>query len=555
MNEPSPPQKPKPPEKPAWFRQSAPVGDVAAMSANATAPSASKGKPKVAARRPTSKLAINVPQFFLTLKSEGSVAADQPSFGERLRHEWSTNRDGLLTSIVLHGGLLILFALYALPSGGKGRPAILDVGWTAAPSAKDLAATTQPVKIDTQLAPVKTATSLSEVKVKPKEPSSDDVKPGPGENSAKPVEVGGSLSARTGNGRAVIWQDLKIDQKSERGIGAGLAWLVRQQEKGGNWKLHEGYPDPGETTIRTDAGATALALLAFLGDGHTPSEGTHAKAVAKGVAFLKSIQKTDGDYHDHQELGRQTAFYAHSQATIAMCEAYALTNDPSLKTSCERAVKFLLNSQHPKDGGWRYQPQTGESMGDLSVTGWALMALHTARIAKLNVPMDNFERAALFLESVSEQGGSRYKYQPNDPSEKVSAAMTAEGLLCRQWLGWPKDHPPQNDALSFLLSDDNRPTWAPGRRNVYAWYYTANALHNVGGPNWEAWYQHTSQLILQNQIAGSGEVGGSWHPNKPPGSNEEYASKAGRLYMTALCLLVLESPIRHAPIYDPKKTQ
>ena len=550
MTEPSPPQKPKPPEKPAWFRQ--PASAEKPAEASAVPPAAVKSKPKASIKRAATILAANVPQFFLTLKADGSLLPDKPSLLARLRHEWSTNRDGLLTSVALHGGLLVLFALYVLPAGGAGRPAILDVGWTATPSAKDLAAIAQPVRIDTQVGPVKTSSNLSEVKAKPKEPSTTDAKPGPGDNTANPVEVGGSLAARSGSGRAVIWQDLKIDQKNERGIGAGLAWLARQQEKGGNWKLHEGYPDPGETTIRTDAGATALALLSFLGDGHTTTEGTHAKAVAKGVAFLKSIQKADGDYHDHQELGRQTAFYAHSQATIAMCEAYALTGDPSLKSSCERAVKFLLNSQHPKDGGWRYQPQSGESMGDLSVTGWALMALHTARIAKLNVPIDNFERAALFLESVSEQGGSRYKYQPNDPPEKVSAAMTAEGLLCRQWLGWPKDHLPQKEAVTFLLSDENRATWAPGRRNVYAWYYTANALHNVGGPNWEAWYQHTSQLILQNQVTGGGEVGGSWHPNKPPGSNEEYSAKAGRLYMTALCLLVLESPIRHAPIYKEK---
>jgi hypothetical protein len=167
--------------------------------------------------------------------------------------------------------------------------------------------------------------------------------------------------------------------------------------------------------------------------------------------------------------------------------------------------------------------------------------------------MDNFERATLFLETVSEQNGARYKYQPNDPLEKVSPAMTAEGLLCRQWLGWAKDHPSQRDAIAYLLSEENRPTWAPGRRNVYAWYYTAQVLHNVGGPEWQEWYQHTSQLILQNQNPGGGEVGGSWNPNKPPGSNEEYAGKAGRLYLTALSLLVLETPIRHAAIYKPKE--
>jgi hypothetical protein len=74
-------------------------------------------------------------------------------------------------------------------------------------------------------------------------------------------------------------------------------------------------------------------------------------------------------------------------------------------------------------------------------------------------------------------------------------------------------------------------------------------LHNIGGAAWEQWYQHTSQLILQNQLTGGGEIGGSWHPAKPPGANEEYANKAGRLYLTAMCLLVLETPIRHRPVY------
>ena len=552
MSEPSP-QSP-PPEKPKWFRRPATGADEAtiienAKPAEASAPTAS---PKVKASKPAvraKRVVANVPQFFLTLNPDEFAAHSQMTWKERLRHQWETNREGFLTSLGLHGLLVLIFALYLLPMSGQGRPAILDVGWTPIPSAAAKEAMTKPVKIESLIGPVKTTAGVSEAKAKKKESTADEAKHGPGENAAKPVEVGGALAARTGEGRAVIWQDLKID-KSERGIGAGLAWLVRQQEKGGNWKLHEGYPDPSERVIRTDAGATALALLAFLGDGHTPNEGQHAKVVAKGVAFLKSIQKASGDYHDHEELGRQTAFYAHSQATIAMCEAYALTRDPSLKASCERAIKFLLESQHPRDGGWRYQPQNGESMGDLSVTGWALMALHSARIAKINVPMDNFERATLFLETVSEQNGARYKYQPNDPLEKVSPAMTAEGLLCRQWLGWPKDHPSQRDAIAYLLSEANRPTWAPGRRNVYAWYYTAQVLHNVGGPEWQEWYQHTSQLILQNQNPGGGEVGGSWNPNKPPGSNEEYAAKAGRLYLTALSLLVLETPIRHAAIYE-----
>lgn len=594
MSEPT--SRSQPPEKPAWLqRPKANVADgsgespasrepVAAASKSVESPSAaiqtsSKRPTNPAGRKRPAKsperieprsplpLSVRVLRFVIGGSMElGTVPADL-SASQLLRLWWKSNRTGFLASLGLHALLLVVFAIWALPQVITPKNFVLDGFSTIGPAGDS--GPEGPIQINAKITPVdlpsgrgtsKTASDSTEITL---EKSLDS----PGSGTVKPVDVGGALAGRGsgdggaggggsggGGGKGGIWQGLGVGTKPPTGIAAGLAWLVRQQEKGGNWKLHEGYPDAGERVIRTDAGATALALLALLGDGNTTIEGPHAKAVAKGVAYLKSIQKANGDYHDHEELGRQTAFYAHSQATIAMCEAYALTREASLKSSCERAVRFLLDSQHPQNGGWRYQPQSGESMGDLSVTGWALMALHSARIAKLSVPFDNFERASLFLESVSEQNGARYKYQPNDPLEKVSPAMTAEGLLCRQWLGWPKDHPSQTDALKYLLSEENKPSWAPGRRNVYAWYYTAQVLHNVGGPEWQAWYQHTSELILKGQVSGGGEVGGSWHPTKPPGSNEEYATKAGRLYLTAMCLLVLETPIRHAAIYEPTKT-
>ena len=340
-----------------------------------------------------------------------------------------------------------------------------------------------------------------------------------------------------------------------RCIDAGAGWLVRQQSKGGNWQLHTGYPDAGESVIRTDAGATALALLVLLGDGNTHLAGPHKEPVRKGLTWLRSIQKSDGDYHDHVELGRQTAFYAHSQATLAMCEAYALTGDPALKDSATKAVGFLLASQHPSKGGWRYQPQDDKSMGDLSVTGWCLMALHTARMAKIDIPSETFGGASAFLDSVEVSNGSRYKYLPNDPNNKMSPAMTAEGLLCRQWLGWPKNWPAMNDGVKFLLAPEQAPQWAAGRRNVYEWYYVAQTLHNIGGDDWKNWYGPVARLIIDHQKkAGSNkaptDIMGSWGPKDPRGANEEYSEKAGRLYLTALCLLVLETPYRHTPVYE-----
>jgi hypothetical protein len=279
--------------------------------------------------------------------------------------------------------------------------------------------------------------------------------------------------------------------------------------------------------------------------------------VRKGLDWLVDTQdRSTGDLHDQrQEEGRQPAFYAHAMGTIVLCETLALTDDDRYRRAAQMAVDYLLSAQHPDFGGWKYRPISLRMVGDLSVTGWALMALHTARMAGLEVPPGDFERAAAFLDSVQVQDGARYKYEPLDPATRATAALTAEGLLCRQWLGWPKDHPPLKDGVLWLLDDEHRPEWSAGRRNVYGWYYTAQLLHNMGGDTWQSWYPPVRDLIVKHQVSGGSskspnDVRGSWHPTLPPGLGEEYGDKAGRLYVTALCLLILETPYRHRPIYE-----
>ena len=62
--------------------------------------------------------------------------------------------------------------------------------------------------------------------------------------------------------------------------------------------------------------------------------------------------------------------------------------------------------------------------------------------------------------------------------------MTAEALLCRIYLGWTKADPPLMEGVRWLL--DNHPP-AADSPNVYYWYYGTQALHHVGGDEWERW--------------------------------------------------------------------
>ncbi len=466
---------------------------------------------------------------------------------ERVRQDAPEGGKGLGVSFALHAVALAVLSSIMIHRPGADGDLLLDLGWSV-PGRK--VPESVPDRVPLRL---ESLTKLPKQTAAPK-PKDTPPKKSPGPN-VRPVGVGGMLSGRGSGQRAGMLQEHGGDKKSERAVAQGLAWLARHQLSGGNWKLETGYPDAGYRNLRTDTGATALALLAFLGSGSTHADGPHQEVVARGIRWLVGIQKNNGDFHDHIEEGRQTAYYAHAQATIVLCEALALTGDRTLREPAERAVKFLLDSQHPTNGGWRYRPQTVETSGDLSVTGWVLMALNTARMAEIDVPDEAFFRTSEFIDSVQEDAGARYKYEPADPASRVTVAMTAEGLLCRQWLGWEKDGIAMHSGVAFAMRPQHMPEWSEGRRNVYAWYYTAQMLHNIGGGNWNRWFAQAIEAITENQVRvgntrePSKDVRGSWHPTDPVGANEEYGRQGGRLYITCMCLLILETPYRHAAIY------
>ncbi len=487
---------------------------------------------------------------------------------EKLQRVWFSLGTGVGVSVGLHAVILIAMGLvvYQLPRNDSVDTYIAD--WF---DSSHLPASTKgrrkPVGLPVNITAVPATGGPGSAK---KAPLPSELAPpvgaGPG---VKPVNVGqGALGNRkigtggTGrgvgaNGGGMGLEGLGGSNASQRAVKAGLAWLARQQTSEGKWELHQGYPDAAPRYMRTDTGATALALLAFLGTGDTAEQGEYAPQIKKGLRWIISQQDPDtGDLHDQrQEEGRAPAFYAHSMATMALCESIVLTGDPSLRDPAERAVQYLLFAQHPDYGGWKYRPISKTMVGDMSVTGWALMALHTARMAGIEVSTADFQRASAFIDSVQEHGGSRYKYEPTDPAETFSTALTAEGLLCRQWFGWPKDHPPMQDGVRYLLAPENQPVWSAGNRNLYGWYYTAQMLHNIGGEPWQTWFPPVRDLIVKHQMTGGSSKGdqdvrGSWSPNQPEGMPREYAERGGRLYVTAFAILILETPYRHRPLYD-----
>lgn len=471
----------------------------------------------------------------------------EPELTEQIIGEVKRDLPGVLASLGVHAVVLLLFALIPILLEQPAPERIISLEWaTAAPQR------TQPQALVQLSAPIQLTRPTPAAAAPPRvEPAPTD-DPAPQEVPVAPVVVSSSLGGRTQKtGPAAAAAG--VNDESRQALDRALRWLAKQQRPDGRWSLDGPYADGAtRTRFSTDVGATALALLAFLGDGHTHQSGEFTDVVGKGLTWLKTQQRSDGEIYDGSEEGEEPSVYSHAISTIVLCESLALTGDEQFRGPAVKAVAFLTAAQNPVRGGWRYRPLSESGEGDLSVTGWALMALHTARMAGLDVNPEAFLLASSFLDRCQEQprDPSRYKYMPTYPPDRGQrASMTASGLLARQWLGWPRQYPPLTSGVSYLLSDEAAPEWDNGHRNVYAWYYQAQVLHNLGGEKWREWFARLQQTVVSRQQT-TGKESGSWHPTRPAGSNHEWSAVVGRLYVTVMCVLILETPFRHAPLYE-----
>lgn len=327
--------------------------------------------------------------------------------------------------------------------------------------------------------------------------------------------------------------------ETEAAVKRGLVWLVEHQYADGHWSLHQLDPPEkklpatsGAGGIASDTAATGLGLLPFLGSGHTHLAGEYQPVVTKAVSWLVERQKPDGNLFT--DAPSNAFMYSHGIASIALCEAYGLSQDERLRDPAQRALNFIVAAQHAGTGGWRYRP--GEP-GDTSVVGWQVMALKSGEMAGLDVPKASLELANKWLTSAAGTGGSLGTFGYQGPGG--SPAMTAEGLLCRQFLGTRRNDPFLLAGANFLLQHLPQ----AGAESSYYWYYATQVMYHMQGDYWTAWNERLRDLLVSTQIK-DGHQSGTWDPR------DGWEQSGGRLYATSLRLLMLEVYYRHLPLYQ-----
>ncbi len=351
------------------------------------------------------------------------------------------------------------------------------------------------------------------------------------------------FSGRSAASRAALLRREGGTAESEEAVERGLEWLARHQAPAGYWSLDirnhctEG-PCPGSASKSSDTAATGLALLPMLGAGHTHLEpGRYRASVERGLRWLVSVQQPSGELF----LGgsENTRMYSHAIAAMAICEAYAMTQDPNLRGPAQGAIDFIVMAQNQVDGGWRYAPGM---RGDTSVFGWQLFCLRSASLAGLTVPNNVVIGCSNYLDAAAADPlGATYSYTPGGRPRPV---MTAEALLCRQYLGWRKS----SRSLRAGAGEVYKHLMTSGERNIYYWYYATQLLHNLGGETWKRWNRRIREELIQTQMTGDDCDRGSWSPVIP--EVDRWGQSAGRLYTTSLSLLTLEVYYRYLPLYE-----
>jgi hypothetical protein len=415
------------------------------------------------------------------------------------------------------------------------------------------------------------------------------------------INFGSEFGGRSSGARGALVRAGGGTPQSEAAVEKGLEWLQRHQQSDGSWSFDHRINNTcaqecsQEGTLHDcPTGATAMALLAFLGAGHTPDQGKYKDEVKKGLLYLRrsmQIDENGGDLRGEASNRMHSGMYVQGLATIALCEAYAMSvpqatppaaeqntgknrgeiieaerdesDEPTevkiekrrskqarktarkparrkstrvskaigLEEAAQQAIDFIMNAQDPNGGGWRYVPLM---KGDTSVVGWQVMALQSARAGSLSTRPEVFERVQYFLDSVSAEEGSQYGYMSPQIGQH---STTAIGLLCRMYVGWNRDNPGLRRGVEILSEV------GPDFGDMYYNYYATQVMHHWGGEAWQKWNATMRDHLVYTQVK-DGHAAGSWNVA------DAHGTQGGRLYMTCLCIMTLEVYYRHLPLYQ-----
>jgi len=307
-------------------------------------------------------------------------------------------------------------------------------------------------------------------------------------------------------------------------VRKGLDYLAQKQEADGSYQSSMGggeYP----------TAMTALAGMAFLANGCTPSRGPYADQIRKCISFLVNQQdpKT-GLIARGPENGRP--MYGHGFALMFLACVHGMEQDPKNRERIggiiKNAIQLTASGQSPL-GGWMYTPSSGDE-GSVTVT--QMQALRAAHNAGFTIPKGTIEGATKYLELCrTPEGGIHYSYHSRSGTR---TPITAAAVCCLYSTG-DYDSPLAESCLKYVHGEFKKTqNEFESGHYFYLHLYASQAFYQAGDEYWDAYFPPARDNLLKQQAQD-----GSWS-----------GDGVGQVYGTALACLLLQLPYKFLPIYQ-----
>lgn len=341
-------------------------------------------------------------------------------------------------------------------------------------------------------------------------------------------------------------------QKVDGSVDRALSFLAAQQQPDGS------FP----TTPNAQPAVTSLCVLAFMAHGHNPGNGPYGERLERAVQYIISCQKPNGLImllgNDGPEIDRDidheigcAGTYDHAISSLTLSELYGMNPDRNasrMKNVIGKALEVTYQMQRwPKDistdrGGWRYVDDYDRTDSDLSVTGWHLMFLRSARNAGFPVPTQNINDAIVFIRRTFSREYGTFNYVANN-SDLRTRGMAGAGILALGHAGFHRSVEAKRAAQDLLgYSFEVYNDYARNKRDRYHYslFMCCQGMYQMGSPYWEQFFPRTVHAILGHQ-----KGDGSWDAER-----NAHDRLFGNSYTTALVVLSLGASNQLLPIFQ-----
>lgn len=324
----------------------------------------------------------------------------------------------------------------------------------------------------------------------------------------------------------------------DSGVMWALRWLKNHQSPDGRWDA-KSYSDncklnrcTGESGTPREARSTGLALLAFLGHGETPTQGSYRECVKNGLAWLRGVQDAQGGFGP-KDAPRVLA--EHAVAALAMTEAAGMTGDADCRASAQKAVSFLFDA--PAGAGpWR-KDFAKDGAVDAQALPWVVFVLKSASISGLTVDADALGRVVAWIDARTDAATGAVAEKPGGSADDL---LTATGFLARLMAGHtPKTDPKMAPAAETIAKRPPKWDTATAATDPVAWHLGTLVTYQVGAATWTKWRAAAQETLVRNQrMESDRDERGSWEPLGAA------VKGGGRLETTAVLCMDLEICVR-----------